>query len=87
MSTEEKVRAISTESFPEALSLTPGGLVLEDEILIMKDEIAREAEKIAGQEIGKQQTSTTACEMLKQELANEAFQNHRKVQSNSNSMP
>jgi hypothetical protein len=84
---EEKIQAIPTKSTAEAPLGSAGGFVLEDEILIMKDEIANEAEKIASQEIGKQQTSATACGMIKKELANKAAQSHGKLQNTGKSMP
>lgn len=59
---------------------SPSYLVLEDKISTMKDEIANEAAQIVGQEIGKQQTSATACKVIKKELVDKAGQIYGKPQ-------
>jgi hypothetical protein len=48
---------------------TAASLIIADEILLIKDEIAHEAEQVLGKEVGKQQTAATACEVIKKELA------------------
>jgi hypothetical protein len=66
---KEKISLISIRSTKKTQPCTPVRLILEDKVLIVKNEIAIESERIVGQEIGKQQSSTTACEVLKKELS------------------
>lgn len=87
-SMEEKIRSplvpsklpIAAESKEGEQDSAPSYLVLEDKISIIKDEIASEAAQITSQEIGKQQTSATACEVIKKELVDKAGQIYNKPQ-------